>query len=133
MSQTSHYYSHITGDHGILMCLSGASHHDYEILHDNETGDSRGDDGRCGIRSQDTRHYPFHNRGESFDGGGRSGSRSQNSQSPSHNPGEIVKLFFCGNERIRHSYKTRHNYEYNHGGLYILHPRFPQGYITRGV
>ena len=66
-----------------MLHLSGASNCVHESVDDNETCDSRGDDGRRGIRSQDTIHYYFHDSGESVDGDGRSGYRSQTSPYPS--------------------------------------------------
>ena len=48
-----------------------------------------GYDGRHGRRSQDTRHYSFHNYGEIVDGDGGIGYRPHTILSPSHNSGEI--------------------------------------------
>ena len=45
------------------MCLYVAYHHVHEGLHENEIGDSSGDYGRHGFRSQETIHYYFQNHG----------------------------------------------------------------------
>ena len=42
------------------------------MMEDNVRGDSRGDDGRLGSRSQEIINYYFHNYVESVDGDGRS-------------------------------------------------------------
>ena len=89
---TSHSYSHILGDHGILLSLSGASHFGHKSLHGNEIGDSRSYYGRHIIRSQETSHSYFKNHRESVDGGGRSGYMYQTSPSTSYNPGELGRL-----------------------------------------
>ena len=49
--QNGHYSSHNPCSHGKLLRISVASHRDNESRHDNETCDSRGDNGRCGIMS----------------------------------------------------------------------------------
>ena len=71
------------------MCLSVAYHFVNESLHGNEIGDSSGDYGRRGFRSQETRRSFFHNRGEIVDGYGRCVYRYYTTPFPYHNPGEF--------------------------------------------
>ena len=63
------------------------------MMEDNVRGDSRGDDGRLGSRSQEIINYYFHNYVESVDGDGRSWYGSHTSPSPSQYSCGIVKLF----------------------------------------
>ena len=59
---TSHSHSNNSGGSGISLCLSIASRPVHKIFHGGKIGDSSGDDGRGGFRSQETSHYSFHNR-----------------------------------------------------------------------
>ena len=112
-SQTSHSLSNNTGGHGRFLGLSFYScpvdenfHGDKIVgysIHDNERGDTSGDDvdergdiSRYdvihGYRSQETSHYYFNNNGESVDGDGRGGYRSQTRHYYSHNAVECGRL-----------------------------------------
>ena len=43
------------------------------------------------------------------------------------------QVYSCGNNRSRHISHTSQFYAYNHGGINIAHPRFPQGDIPSDV
>ena len=101
----------------------------HKSIHDNEKDDSRGDDGRRGIMSQDTIHSPIHSHREIVDGDGISGYMFQTGPSPSHNQGEfgILLIFFVhGHDISGHRSQTSHHYSYNCGGIYIVHQRLHQ-------
>ena len=99
---TRHSSSHNPGNHGRLLRLSVASSFVHGSIHDSGRGDSSGDDGRRGLRSQDTIHSSFVNSVEVVDGDGRGGYRSHTIPFPSHNIGEIGRLLgfsVHGNDR----------------------------------
>ena len=91
-SHISHSYSHKPGDYGILFNLPVASCHVYEIIHYNRRGDSRGDDGRYGISSQETSQSSFNNHRYRVDDYLKSGYRSQTRFSLLYNTGELGRL-----------------------------------------
>ena len=95
-----------------------------------------GDDGRRGSRSQELSHFPFHNDKYFFDGDWRSRYLSQTIPSPSNHLVDIgislgFSIHFQG--RSVHRSQTRQFSAYNHGRLYIAHPRFPQEAIRRST
>ena len=81
-SHISHSSSHNPVDYGILLIMTGSYCNVDDIIYENEIGDSRGDDARCGIRSQEIIHSSFQNDGEGVDGDGISGFRSNTIPSP---------------------------------------------------
>ena len=99
-------------------------------------GDSRVGGVRHVSRSEYIKHSSLFNVEESVGGVGRSGSRYCISSSPSNSSGDHGKssgFYSYGDNRNGHSYHTRSFSSYNHGGLNISYPSFPQEYIPGGV
>ena len=98
--------------------------------------DSRGYGARRGIRSEDINDSSFLNVGESVDGNGRRGSKSQTRPSTYCHSGDIGRssgFYIHGDNRSGHGSQTIQFYSYNHGVLNISHPSFTQEAIPRGV
>ena len=136
LSYTSHYSPHNPGDHGRLLRVSIASCQIDDTIYENERGDSRGDDGRRGSRSQEIIHYYFHNYRESVYGDVISVYRSRSIPSPYHHSGGLGRsLGFSihGHEKSVYRSLISQIYSYNHGGLYFFHSRSPQESIPRVV
>ena len=111
------------------MCLSVDSFHVHKSVHDDERGDSSDDYGRHGFRSQYTKQYLFYNLVERVDVDGRCGYMSHIILSTNHNPCGLSRslgLSVNGHEVSGHMSNITHLNSYNHGGIYTLHPRFPQ-------
>ena len=135
-SQTIHSSSHNPYEHGRLLRINGASIHVDDSLHENERGNSRGYGTRRGSRYQDTSHSYFQNGIESVYGDERIGYRSQTSPCPSNHSydiGRSLGLYSCGHDRGGYGSHTSQFYLYNHGRLYISHPRLPQEAIPGGL
>ena len=77
-----------------MLCLSIVSLPVHKSVHGDEIGDSSGDDGRGGFRSQDTSHSSFCNCLESVDVVEIGGYRSQIIHSTSHNTGCLGVCWF---------------------------------------
>ena len=101
-----------------------------------QIGDSRGYGARHGSITEEVNQYSLLNLGESVDGDGRSGSRYWTGLSPSHHSGDhsISSDFYSYGDNISgHRHHLIQFSAYNHGGLNIAHPRFPQKYIIEDV
>ena len=86
--------------------------------------------------SQYNVQYSFYNNVESVAGFGRGGYMSQNSHSPSYNPGGLgifLGLYVRGNERGGNRSQTRNIPSLNHVRKYSAYPRLPQDDFPRCV
>ena len=87
-------------------------------------------------RSEEINQSSLFNVVESVDGIERIVSRSRTSPSPFNHSvynGRLSGFYSYGDNRSGYRSHTSQFYEYNHGGINISYPRFPQEDIPRGV